>query len=123
MATVSKNEIVMMSGHDEFAGALRERVTFLEAIDVPDSYGGSNRLWAAMDSVWAHVDLFDVQEHLVAGRIKQRENYKIICRTGKIIDPAWRLEWQGRLMSIIAVSSNPLLPDRLTITAVQEREQ
>jgi head-tail adaptor len=107
----------------EFAGQLRERVTFQAAIDVPDGFGGSTRLWAAMDSVWAHVDLADVRESQVAGRIKQHEHYDIHCRSGKTIDPAWRLEWRGKHMAIVSVRSDPLLPDRIFISATVEREQ
>jgi SPP1 family predicted phage head-tail adaptor len=113
----------MSSFADEFAGLLRERVTFQAAIDVPDGHGGSTRVWAAMDSVWAHVDLADVTERNVAGRIKQQERYSIYCRSGKTIDPAWRLEWRGRLMGIAAVRSDPVMPDRLSISAILEREQ
>jgi SPP1 family predicted phage head-tail adaptor len=108
---------------DEFAGQLRERVTFQAAIDVPDGHGGSTRLWAAMDSVWAHVDLGDVSERVVAGRIKQQERYSIYCRSGKTIDPAWRLEWRGKVMSIVGVRADPVMPERLFISALVEREQ
>lgn len=107
----------------EFAGILRERVTFQAAVDVPDGHGGSTRLWAAMDSVWAHVDVQDVVERSVAGRIRLHQTYQIICRTGKTVDPAWRAEWRGILMTITAVRTDPDAPDRITITALSEREQ
>ncbi len=107
----------------EFSGILRERVTFQTSIDVPDGHGGSARVWAAMDSVWAHVDVQDVSERLVAGRIRLQQKYLILCRSGKNIDPAWRVEWRGTLMTITSVWSDPAMPDQVKITALSEREQ
>ncbi len=107
----------------EFAGILRERVTFQHALDVPDGHGGKARSWIAMDSVWAHVDSQGVQERLVAGRITQQQKYEITCRTEHVIDPKWRAEWCGLLMAIVGVRTQPDAPDMVQVSAIVEREQ
>jgi SPP1 family predicted phage head-tail adaptor len=107
----------------EFAGALRERISFQKPVDTPDGQGGMVRSWQPTDSVWAQVRVRDTTERLVAGRTKYPEKYDIICRTGFVIDPAWRVAWRGRLMSILSVQQDPEMPDRILLTTLVEREQ
>jgi SPP1 family predicted phage head-tail adaptor len=106
----------------EFSGALDQRVTLQIPVDAPDGGGGAVRNWQDLQDLWAHIVPQSQDERRYAGHVATRNRYDIFVRRDGDIPLVARLLWEKRRLTILAVEDDPARPDRLRITAEQERE-
>jgi head-tail adaptor len=107
----------------EFSGALDQRVILQAPIDKADGGGGKARIWQDVCIFWANIVPQAQDERRYAGHVATRNLYTVRLRRDGEIPLAARLLWGKRTLTIVAVDDDPARPDRLSITAEQEREQ
>ncbi len=102
-----------MSG---FAGALRERVTFLVRVTTRDDLGGLTGAWADDVIVWAAVRP-DGAAPLDGAGVRLR--WAVTMRSGVAVPR--RLRWLGRMLAVRWVERDPALPDRIVLRTEETR--
>ncbi len=102
-----------MSG---FAGALGERVTFLERATVRDDLGGASGGWVDGVTVWAAVRPDGAAPLDEAGL---RLRWALTLRAGVAVPR--RLRWHGLTLAVRRSETDPTLPDRIVLRTEEVR--
>lgn len=104
----------------ELAGSLRERVVIERWLAGRDENGADVGEWRRLASVAAAL----VPEGTSGGApgfegeaVRSRMRWQVTLRAGPVIDLATRLRWRGRSLAVLAVTTDPARPDRLTLRA------
>jgi head-tail adaptor len=102
-----------MSG--EIAGRLRERIAIWDS-------GASDAAGAAVDPVfgapmWASVESETPVTVARGERLAAPARYTIVMRGEAAASVGDRLQWRGQTLTVIAVTRDPLRPDRILLRA------
>ena len=85
------------------AGELRERVTILRQVVVPDGRGGETRSWENWLNLAARVVPTSMGGHTVIGEALQgTQGFTITVRHVLDVDITHRVAWRGRTMRVMA---------------------
>ena len=108
-----------MSG-GELAGALTERVAIERRDATRDDLGGASGEWVTLAEVWAAVVPDGVAAAAEGATRSAMPSWAVTIRARELAFDD-RLAWQGRRLRIERIAADPRAPDRLTLTAREER--
>lgn len=95
-----------MSGHDEIAGRLSERVLWQSAADAPDGGGGSTRIWTDRATLWAAITAMPITRQAGDYGHEPVARYGVTIRYRSSIGPGHRLIWRDRVLMIESVQDS-----------------
>lgn len=87
----------MTGAHDEFAGALSQRLVWQIAADSNDGGGGALRQWQDQAVLWARVTPMPATALSHDHGHGQTERFVVTLRWRSGLCPGQRLIWRGRL--------------------------
>lgn len=98
----------------EMAGALREQVTIETWVDMRDDAGADAGFWRLERTVFASVVPDPATVRSVEGAARRSgRRWTVTLRTPVRLGLTSRLLWAGRILSVLAIETDPRLPDRL----------
>lgn len=110
---------------EEWAGTLVERVAIERFVDSRDDAGASVGQWQGAGSAWAAIVADNpggAQGGAVGGTLgearRSRRRWRVTLRAPMreaAIGLTSRLVWRGEWLSVLAVETDPLRPDRVTL--------
>ena len=105
---------------DEFAGTLTERVAIEAWVPGRDAYGAEAGHWQARGAAAAAVAP-DARGAAVAGEARRAgRRWRVGLRAPPVVDLLSRLVWQGRVLRVLAVDSDPRHPERQTLVCEEQ---
>lgn len=99
----------------EFSGRLRERVTAERAPDTPDGAGGRTGDWSPAGSHWASLAPEGRGPGVRGENEVLRPRFRLMLRPAPGLGLDTRFRWQGRLLHVVRVETDPRFPDRLAL--------
>lgn len=97
---------------DEFAGTLMERVAIETWVAGRDAYGADAGHWQASGAAAAAVTP-DTRGAAVAGEARRSSRrWRVALRAPPAMTLLSRLIWQGRVLAVLAVETDPRQPER-----------
>jgi head-tail adaptor len=106
---------------NEFAGALRERVTIEHRDDARDALARGNGTWCYDGAAWVGVTPLVPAELRAADALHAIPRWQVVMRKREGITLATRLVWRGRFLAVRAVVSDPRDPARMVMTCEEQR--
>lgn len=100
----------------ELSGALNERVAIEAWVDVRDDAGASVGYWQMQQSAFAAVVPDGGDAVAIEGAARRsRRRWRVTLRAPADVRLTSRLIWQGQVLAVLAVESDPRQPDRLVL--------
>lgn len=101
---------------DEVAGTLRERVAIEAWVDARDDAGAVAGYWQGRGMAFAAVVPDAGAVRGVAGEARRStRRWRVTLRRAAEIGLTTRLIWQGLVLTVLAVESDPRVPDMLAL--------
>jgi head-tail adaptor len=105
---------------DEFAGTLSERVAIEAWVPGRDAYGAEAGHWQLRGAAAAAVAP-DTRGAAVGGEARRSgRRWRVGLRAPPRLDLMSRLIWQGRVLRVLAVDSDPRQPDRQQLVCEEQ---
>jgi head-tail adaptor len=105
---------------DEFAGTLNERVAIETWVPGRDAYGGDAGQWR-LDGAAAAAVVPDARGPAVAGEARRSgRRWRLALRSPPVLGLMSRLIWQGRVLKVIAVESDPRRPGHQSLLCEEQ---
>lgn len=101
--------------------AMRHRVTIQRSVLTSDEAGGSERIFQAVDTVWASIEPVAGIAGVEAGREAQMLTHRIVMRWRNDVDAACRIVLGSRIFQIHAVADADEARRYLAVMAVEVR--
>lgn len=105
----------------EFAGALRERISFERRSDERDLLAGARGKWRYDGAAWAAVTPFGAGDAVEAGALSSLPRWRVIVRKREGVDPNSRIVWRGRYLRVRSVESDPREPAQMILITEEQR--
>ena len=105
----------------EFAGALRERISFERRSDARDLLAGARGKWRYDGAAWAAVTPLAPGEPVSADSLSALPRWRVIVRKRDGLDLGSRIVWRGRYLRVRSVESNPSEPAQMILTTQEQR--
>lgn len=105
----------------EFAGALRERISFERRSDERDLLAGARGKWRYDGAAWAAVTPLGAGEAVAADALSALPRWRVIVRKRDGVDPGSRIVWRGRYLHVRSVESDPREPAQMILTTQEQR--
>lgn len=103
------------------AGTLGERVTIERRGAERDALGGAAGEWAEVATLWAAVAPLGVGAGVVGEAVAAMMGWDVTIRAADVA-MGDRLRWRGRVLRLTAIRVDPRAPDRLVLSAREERQ-
>ena len=84
-------------------GDLRHRITIQKLEMIQDSYGQATETWVDVVTVFAAVNPISGREFFKAETINSEITHRILIRYRKGIEPSMRVNFKGRIFTILSV--------------------
>lgn len=105
----------------EFAGALRERITIEQPRLTRDALGGRVGGWTHDGAAWARVTPLVPAGQTAADALAALPRWLVTLRKRTGIVPGTRLVWRGRYLIVRTGISDPEMPAQLVLTCEEMR--
>jgi head-tail adaptor len=105
----------------EFAGALRERISFERRSDERDLLAGARGKWRYDGAAWAAVTPLGIGDAVEADALSALPRWRVTIRKREGIDPASRIIWRGRYLKVRGVESDPREPAQMILSTQEQR--
>lgn len=105
----------------EFAGALRERISFERRSDERDLLAGARGKWRYDGAAWAAVTPLGAGDPVEADSLSALPRWRIIIRKREGIDLSSRIVWRGRYLRVRSAESDPREPAQMILIAQEQR--
>jgi SPP1 family predicted phage head-tail adaptor len=105
----------------EFAGALRERISFERRSAERDLLAGARGKWRYDGAAWAAVTPLGAAEAVEADALSALPRWRVIVRKREGVDPGCRIVWRGRYLRVRSVESDPREPAQMILTTQEQR--
>jgi SPP1 family predicted phage head-tail adaptor len=105
----------------EFAGALRERISFERRNQERDLLAGARGKWRYDGAAWAAVTPLTPGDAVEADALSALPRWRVIIRKREGIDPGSRIVWRGRYLSVRSIESDPREPAQMILTTQEQR--
>jgi head-tail adaptor len=105
----------------EFAGALRERISFERRSDERDLLAGARGKWRYDGAAWAAVTPLAPGEPVSADSLSALPRWRVIVRKRDGLDPGSRIVWRGRYLRVRSIESDPREPAQMILTTQEQR--
>lgn len=106
---------------EEFAGALRERVSIERRLGDRDVWAGARGRWAYDGAAWAAVSPLMPGDGVSADAVSILPRWQVKMRKREGIGSASRLVWRGKFLGVRAVISDPRQPEQMLLTCEEQR--
>ncbi len=105
---------------EEFAGTLSERVAIEAWVPGRDAYGADAGYWQGRGAAAAAV-VPDARGPAVAGDARRSgRRWRVGLRVPPALDLLSRLVWQGRVLKVLAIETDPRHPERQTLVCEEQ---
>jgi SPP1 family predicted phage head-tail adaptor len=101
------------------AGLLRHRVTIQQVTEARDTFGGIERTWATLATVWAAVEPLSGREYLAAKQQEAETTTRIRIRYRSGITSQMRVIWGEASYEIVSVIPDPTNARELVLMCVE----
>lgn len=105
----------------EFAGTLRERITFERQVAARSAAGLRDGGWERFADCLAAVAFDTIGAEAEGMSLSAMPRFRVAIRTRDGIEVDQRVRWKGRLLMIRQILSDPRMPDRLTLKCEEVR--
>lgn len=105
----------------EFAGTLRERVTFERRSDDRDLQGGAHGAWRYDGTAWAAIAPLAAGDERVADTLSALPRWRVTVRMRSGVDVASRIVWRERYLRVRAVEQDPRTPEQMVLITEEQR--
>jgi SPP1 family predicted phage head-tail adaptor len=105
----------------EFAGALRERISFERRSEERDLLAGARGKWRYDGAAWAAVTPLGIGDEVEADALSALPRWRVTIRKREGIDPASRIIWRGRYLKVRGVESDPREPAQMILSTQEQR--
>lgn len=85
------------------AGELDRRITIERAVVTTDPFGGEQRAWAPLHTVWAQALPISDGERWRAGEVAAQVTHRFRIRWGAGVEPTDRIRYDGKVYEIVGV--------------------
>jgi SPP1 family predicted phage head-tail adaptor len=106
---------------NEFAGALRERISFEQRSEERDLLAGARSKWRYDGAVWAAVTPLGTGDAVIADSVSALPRWRVIIRRRDGIDLSSRIIWRGRYLNVRSVDQDPRQPEQMTLITEEQR--
>jgi head-tail adaptor len=105
---------------EEFAGTLSERVAIEAWVPGRDAYGAEAGYWQGRGAAAAAV-VADARGVPVVGEARRSgRRWRVGLRAPPALDLLSRLIWQGRVLRVLSVDTDPRHPERQTLVCEEQ---
>ena len=99
---------------DELSGALVQRVGIETWVDLRDDAGAAAGYWQAAGSAFAAIAA-DGGGAVVGEARRSRRRWRVTLRAPVAVTLTSRLLWNGAVLAVLAVDTDPRQPDRVVL--------
>ena len=89
------------------AGLLRNRITIEQNTPTRDSFGAEVEQWSTFATLWAMVETVSGLETINQQQAAALTTHRITLRFYDGVEPAMRVNWDGRLFDIHSIEADP----------------